>query len=131
MCRKCAAERRLPGCGHVPVHLSSQPVCSSTALLHAGTEKLHPSSSSSSSLSYPVALEFPAYLWGFFYFSAASVHPRQLQTRQLLVVPHPVYLRLPGQSLCHHWPLLFPAWLVGLPAVRLWLHVSETFPVKF
>lgn len=71
-----------------------------------------------------VPFDFPLCVFvGFF--SPASVHPCQLQTSQFLVVPHAVRLHLSGQPLRHHWSLVFPAWLMGLPAVCLRLHVSE------
>lgn len=55
----------------------------------------------------------------------ASVHPGELQTIQLLVVRRAVRLHVPGKPVRHDLSLLFPARLVGLPAVCLRLHVRE------
>lgn len=55
----------------------------------------------------------------------ASVHPSELSASQLLVVHLAVCLHVPRQSVCHYRSFIFPAWLVGLPAVCVWLHVSD------
>lgn len=54
----------------------------------------------------------------------ASVHPRELAPRQLLVVWGSVPLHVPRQPAGPRLPLLLPAGLLGLPALRLRLHVS-------
>lgn len=59
---------------------------------------------------------------------AASVHPSQPPPGQFLVVYCAVRLHVPGQSVRHRVPLLLPAGLLGLPSVRLRLHVSLTPP---
>lgn len=54
----------------------------------------------------------------------ASVHPGELPAGQFLVVSCAVCLHVPGQPICHHLSLLFPARILGLPALCLWLYVS-------
>lgn len=141
--RKCLTECHIPLLGHLSVHLSHHPVRSCHAVFYAGLSSMNGSRyfivlnvlfslCSHFSFVFSFACLFPflrASLLGFIHLPVsalpASVHPSEFPSGQLLVVHRAVSLHVPRQLVCPHLSLLFPARLLGLPALRLRLHVSK------